>query len=183
MSTVDQLTEDVGHLEAGSWRVEPDRTALEFRTRSMLGLMPVKGRFTLFAGALTVDERGDASGELRVDTDSIATGIEKRDTHLRTADFFHATEYPHMVFTLRDLATNTNGDLVVTGVLKIRDKELQIVAPARLTESADGRLELRSEFPVDHKAAGLGWAKLGMVPGRIQVLTTIGLVPSERAAT
>jgi polyisoprenoid-binding protein YceI len=181
MSALDELREDIDHREPGSWRVEPDRTALEFRTRSMLGLMAVKGRFTRYAGTLTVDEQGGTSGELIVDTDSIETGIQKRDTHLRTADFFHATEYPHMVFTLRDLAADASGELIVTGVLKIRDKELDVVAPARLTRSPDRRLELSAEFPIDHKAAGLGWAKPGMVPGRVQVATTIGLVPSEGA--
>jgi polyisoprenoid-binding protein YceI len=142
----------------------------------MLGLMPVKGKFTKFDGGLKIDEQGNASGELRVVTESIETGIAKRDTHLRTEDFFHSAVHPQMIFTLDRLATDRGGQMTAVGVLKIRDKQLDVVAPAQLTKAADGSLELRAEFDVDHKAAGLGWAKPGMVPGRVRVLTTVGLV-------
>jgi hypothetical protein len=81
------------------------------------------------------------------------------------------------------LAPDSDGHLTAAGVLKIRDKQLDVATPAHLTRASDGSLELRAEFEVDHKAAGLRWAKPGMVPGRVRVLTTIGLVRSNGAGT
>ena len=183
MSTADQATQLVDHVEDGSYHVDPRRTALEFRTRFMLGLIAVKGKFTKYDGTLNVDGQGNASGELRVVTDSIETGIARRDAHLRGAWFFHSAAYPNMVFTLHRLALDSDGHLTAAGVLMIRDKQLAVATPAHLTRASDGSLELRAEFEVDHKAAGLRWAKPGMVPGRVRVLVTIGLVRSNGAGT
>lgn len=63
-----------------------------------------------------------------------------------------------------DLAKMTpDGDShQVSGTLKIRDKTLPIEAAA--TVAANGsELQIEARFPVDHDAAGLGWAKPGMV--------------------
>lgn len=148
-------------LPEGRWRVDPARSTVTFRTRAMLGLMPVRGRFEGFDGSLAVDADGRATGELRIETATIATGIAKRDAHLRTADFFDAEHHPHAHFTLTAL-TSADGRPVARGTLRIRDRDIPVEAPLELTRpGTDVRLQAR--FPVDHHTAGLGWAKPGMI--------------------
>jgi len=50
----------------------------------------------------------------------------------------------------------------VTGTLGIRGKTLPIRARAAIAD-ADSELQIDARFPVDHDAAGLGWAKPGLI--------------------
>lgn len=58
---------------------------------------------------------GDSVIELEVDVASLDTGIEKRDVHLRTADFFDVEQYP--VATLRVYEIAKAGDGAYTAKL------------------------------------------------------------------
>jgi polyisoprenoid-binding protein YceI len=64
-----------------------------------LGLATVTGRFTDFAGAITVDPDVARS---RVDAEIVATSIEtgnaQRDAHLRSADFLDVEHHPTLRF-------------------------------------------------------------------------------------
>jgi polyisoprenoid-binding protein YceI len=146
---------------SGDWRVDPGRSRVRFHTRAMFGLLPVLGRFERFGGALHVADTGQATGDLRIESASIRTGISKRDGHLRTEDFFHADAYPYLTFKLTGLRTGSDiGE--VTGTLGIRGKTLPIRARAAIAD-ADSELQIDARFPVDHDAAGLGWAKPGLI--------------------
>ncbi|HEX3511232.1 MAG TPA: YceI family protein [Solirubrobacteraceae bacterium] len=165
---------------AGDWQVDPAQSRVHFHTRAMFGLFPVHGRFEQFGGVLHVDAEGRAKGELRIEAGSIRTGIAKRDAHLRTDDFFHAEEAPHVVFDLDSLEQGRDG-YEVGGTLQIRDARLPIHAHATV-EPADAKLKISARFPIDHDAAGLGWAKPGMVRKVIDADVELTLVRSEHAA-
>jgi polyisoprenoid-binding protein YceI len=152
---------DAGALPSGDWYVDPARSQVHFHTRAMFGLFPVLGRFERFGGTLRVSETGEATGELRLEAESVRTGIGKRDAHLRTADFFYADEHPHVTFDLAELRPD-GGSHQVSGTLRIRDKALPIEAGATVTANGS-ELQIEARFPIDHHAAGLGWAKPGMV--------------------
>jgi len=87
--------------------------------------LTITGHFTGISGAITLDERdpGTARAEVTIDAASIATGNARRDTHLRTADFFDVERYPALRFTSRRIAAidATAGRYQVTGDLTIRD--------------------------------------------------------------
>jgi polyisoprenoid-binding protein YceI len=58
----------------------------------------VKGKFREFEGSIVMDNATitEASGTIQVK--SVDTGVPQRDDHLRTADFFDATNYPTITF-------------------------------------------------------------------------------------
>jgi polyisoprenoid-binding protein YceI len=91
-------------LSPGNWRIDPApaRSELGFVTH-MFGLIPVRGRYSGFNGELHIDGAGNASGVLRVEAETISTGIKKRDAHLRSTDFFAVERHPHMRFELTAL--------------------------------------------------------------------------------
>ena len=71
---------------ADTYKVDPLHTSVSFSVRH-LGINSVKGKFKEFEGALVLegDALTEASGTIQVK--SVDTGVEKRDNHLRTADF------------------------------------------------------------------------------------------------
>lgn len=148
-------------LPSGDWYVDPARSRVHFHTRAFFGLFPVLGRFEGYDGVLHVDDAGQATGELRIEAASIRTGIGLRDAHLRTKGYFHAGTYPDVTFDLTGLARGGDG-YEVTGTLRIRETTLPIRAPATIS-STDSELRMEARFPLDHDAAGLRWAKPGMV--------------------
>jgi polyisoprenoid-binding protein YceI len=148
-------------VPSGDWYVDPARSQVHFHTRAMLGLFPVLGRFERFAGVLHIDEASRATGDLRIEAASIATGIGKRDAHLRTTDFFAAEEHPYLTFNLSAIEPDKDAHQI-SGALRIRDRVLPIRARAILSSSGS-EIRIAARFPVDHHAAGLGWAKPGMV--------------------
>jgi polyisoprenoid-binding protein YceI len=82
---------------ADTYTIDPAHTRVGFSARHF-GISNVKGIFREFTGTLVLD--GDALKEATatIQVQSIATGVAQRDNHLRTADFFDATNYPTINF-------------------------------------------------------------------------------------
>jgi polyisoprenoid-binding protein YceI len=143
----------------------------------MLGVIPVRGRYSGYDGELHIDSAGNASGVLRIDAATISTGIKKRDAHLRSTDFFAVEEHSHLTFELTSLVPNTDRDLTLTGTLHIRDQVLPIETPASVTrlrpDGSDGSDERRidADFEVDHRASGFDFKGVRTV--RVQAVLTL----------
>jgi polyisoprenoid-binding protein YceI len=73
---------------AGEWVLDPRESNIRLKRRSMWGLAPVSGVFREVSGNGTVSPDGEVNGTVTVTAASIDTGNTRRDTHLRSADFF-----------------------------------------------------------------------------------------------
>jgi polyisoprenoid-binding protein YceI len=73
---------------AGEWALEPRASSVGLKSKSIGGLVPVNGAFGEVSGGGAVSAKGEVSGILTVGAASIDTKQAKRDTHLRSADFF-----------------------------------------------------------------------------------------------
>src|SRR5262249_49826037 len=104
---------------AGDWTLDPSRSTVGLRSRSMWGLAPVKGVFGTISGTGTVSPDGKVSGILTVAAASIDTKNSRRDTHLRSADFFDSATYPNITFTADAIRPSANG-VTVSGALTVR---------------------------------------------------------------
>jgi len=82
---------------ADTYKIDPAHTTITFSVRH-LGINNVKGKFKEFEGAVVLDNGTitEASGTIQVK--SVDTGVPQRDDHLRTADFFDATNCPTITF-------------------------------------------------------------------------------------
>ena len=156
----------VDRLPAGLWTVDASSSEVNFRTRSMW-IIPVNGYFKRFSGELQVDQDGHAKGNLVVETTTLATGINRRDEHLRTADFFHVTQHPHMVFALEKLEPTGEDHLQLSGSLTIRDRSIPLSFPVYAIRHGD-HLHIEGRAQIDHRQAGLGWAKPGLVGSKVR---------------
>ncbi|MEV0029735.1 YceI family protein [Nocardia sp. NPDC050793] len=105
-------------LTAGTWVVDPAHSTVGFSVRHLM-VSKVRGRFTDFDAKLVIGEDGTASAEAEIRVNSLTTDNEQRDAHLRTADFFHAEQFPAMTF--KSTGFRLNGEeFVVDGEFTVR---------------------------------------------------------------
>ena len=147
---------------AGSWALDAARSEIGLKSKSMWGMMPVKGVFREVTGSGTVSAAGDVTGTVTVAAGSIDTKMKKRDEHLRSADFFDVAKTPDITFAAEQVTLSGEG-VTVTGALTVRDRTRPVSFPARASGFDGAQGELDGEIQVDRSDFGLTWNQLGMV--------------------
>ncbi len=109
-----------------TWTIDPAHTAVEFSVRHLM-ITTVKGRFGTVSGTLVLDEASieRSKVEVEIDVNSIDTREDKRDAHLRSADFFDVENHPKLTFVSRRVERSGDG-LKMTGDLTIRGTTKEI---------------------------------------------------------
>jgi polyisoprenoid-binding protein YceI len=79
-----------------AWDIDPDRSRIEFRARSVWGLLPVAGRFRDIGGTLSVGETGALAGMLTINATSVDTSNRLRDAHHRGKQFLSVARQPQI---------------------------------------------------------------------------------------
>jgi len=104
----------------GTYSIDTAHSNVGFKIRHLVAR--VSGEFTEFDGTIVTDFRNlDASSvEFTITTASIDTDNEKRDGHLRSADFFDAENYPEITFKSSKITKKDDDTYVVAGILNIR---------------------------------------------------------------
>jgi polyisoprenoid-binding protein YceI len=164
----------IDRLPEGTWRVDPAGSEVLFKARALFGLLPVSGIFDRFAGELRVDQAGAATGSLVVETASIGTGVGRRDADLRGPGYFNVEKYPSMTFTLEAIEASGQDHLNATGTLEIRGTRIPLKFEVYAIAHGD-HLHLEGGALIDHDAAGLRWAKPGMVSKRARAEAALTL--------
>jgi polyisoprenoid-binding protein YceI len=148
-------------LTPGTWTVDPSHSTVGFVARHLM-ITKVRGRFTDVSGAVTVaDNPLDSTVTATVDLASVDTGDEKRDAHLRSADFFDVAVHPTMTFTSTGIKQEGDefllvGDLTIKGVTRTVDLELEF-------EGVNGdpwggtRASFSAQGEINRKDWGLEW--------------------------
>ncbi|MBU0721116.1 YceI family protein [bacterium] len=107
-------------LLAGNYKVDVSHSSVAFKVKHLM-ISNVKGEFSDFSGTFEYDEKSNTLQSLKgvVKVDSIDTGIEKRDEHLKSAEIFNEEKYPEIVFTLSKVKGNkAYGEFTMHGVTK-----------------------------------------------------------------
>jgi polyisoprenoid-binding protein YceI len=125
-------------------------------------VVPVNGVFHEVSGSGTVSADGSASGTFTVAAASVDTGNSKRDTHLRSADFFDSDNHPDITVTVDGVRASGAG-VVVTGALTVRGRTRPLSFDAVATVPGDGGIWLDGKVRVNRADFGLTWNQLGMV--------------------
>lgn len=146
---------------AGTWTLDPAKSAVGLKSRSMWGLAPVKGVFRQVRGSGTVARDGTVSGTVTVAAASVDTKTAKRDAHLRSADFFDSDAHPDITFTVTEARPSGPG-VTVDGNLTVRDRTRPLSFGASVTVAGDGEIWLDAQVPVNRADFGLTWSPMGM---------------------
>ena len=104
----------------GDYTVDPAHTTLGFVARHAM-VTNVKGSFSDFTGSLHLDgsDPAKSSASFDVRMESISTGNDDRDGHLKSADFFKIDEFPTMTFRSTSAESLGGDDYRITGDLTI----------------------------------------------------------------
>lgn len=108
--------------ETARFTLDLDHSIIEFQVKHMV-ISKTTGRFTDYTGFVELDpESGQVKAiEATIKAASLNTNHEKRDTHLRTPDFFDVEKYPTLTYKLKSLKKMGDeftafGDLTMRGV-------------------------------------------------------------------
>ena len=118
-----------------TYKFDQSHSTIGFKVHQFLGT--TNGRFTKFSGEIDIDREHPKKSSVvaRIDVRSIDTGIQKRDDHLRSAEFFNVAKFPDITFKSRSV-TRTGpqsgdilGDLTMHGVTKPITLHVKLLTP------------------------------------------------------
>jgi polyisoprenoid-binding protein YceI len=149
------------------WRIDPDRSSIEFKAPTLWGIASVKGRFSRYQGAL--DLSGEPAVELTIEAGSLDTKNHRRDKHLRSPDFFDVDQHPYIRFVSQRAALEGER-LKVRGLLHARGASVPLDIDATLRPGGD-ELEIEAVTVADHHQLGMTWNLLAMLrtPSKLTV--------------
>ena len=145
--------------QTSTWAIDPAHSSINFEVRHM-GVSNVHGSLGEVSGTLLYNEKEitKSSVEATASTTTVSTGVEKRDTHLKSPDFFDAAKFPKLSFKSTSLSNaggqlKLTGDLTLNGVTKSVTLDVDGPAPPQTDQkgvtrsgfSATGKLK-RSDF-------------------------------------
>ncbi|WP_375563231.1 YceI family protein [Bernardetia sp. OM2101] len=150
-----------------TWTIDPMHSEIQFKARHMV-ISTVTGSFLEFSGKMETPSENKNNFENAIITfeaqvESIDTGVEQRDEHLRSNDFFEAEKYPTISFTSTSFKKNGSENIYdMEGNLTIKDT----TKPIKLSVEYGGTavdmygqtkagFELRGE--VNRQEFGLVW--------------------------
>ncbi len=113
-----------------TWAIDASHSHVEFSVKHMM-FSTVKGSFDTFSGSIELDEQNIENSKVTVEIDprSVNTRDEKRDEHLRSADFFSVEENPKMTFVSTGIEADGD-DLKITGDLTMNGVTKEVVLDA-----------------------------------------------------
>jgi len=115
-------------VPAARYELDPAHARASFAVRHMM-VETVRGHFSNLAGTVVLDDAHPEAShiEATIDASTVNTGVEMRDNHLRSADFFDVAKYPQITFRSKAVRVTGPDSFAVTGDLTIRDVTRQVV--------------------------------------------------------
>jgi polyisoprenoid-binding protein YceI len=104
----------------GTWEIDTLHSTVGFAAKHAM-VATTRGHFTSFKGGATIDAENPETSTawLEIDSSSVVTGVEQRDSHLRSADFWDSESNPTITF--RSTSAKLDGDdLILSGDLTIK---------------------------------------------------------------
>ena len=171
---------------AQEWKLDTAHTNFYFEVKHTYAI--VRGQFMDYTGEVFFDPENPAKSKFNFDikVDSVDTKIGKRDTHLRSPDFFDTGKYPLIIFRSSKVSRGKDNVYIVDGTLTIKDvsKNLSLefvyhgqkdnpLKPGETVAGLDSRLTIdRLEYNVgDGK-----FYKMGVVDKDVNIAFTMELL-------
>ncbi len=153
----------MGVLKATPHEIDKSHTHVGFSVKHLM-ITNVKGEFKAFDGKMDFDYKTKKFKALsaNIKTNSIYTGIEKRDNHLKSEDFFLVTKYPNMTFVMKSYIKEDDdegkmiGDLTIRGITKRVIFDVEIGGTVK-DFSGNNRVGFTLEGKINRMDYGLKW--------------------------
>ena len=150
--------------QAKEYKVDPSHSNIGFTIRHLVS--KVSGEFKDVEATLQFDvaKPSDAKLTASVKAGSINTNNEKRDNHLKSADFFDVEKFPALTFESKKISAAGRGKYKMTGDLTIHGTTKPVTFDVEyLGEANDPWGMTRAGFTgstkVNRKDFGMSWNK------------------------
>jgi polyisoprenoid-binding protein YceI len=151
-------------VAAGTYEIDLSHSSVGFSVRHLV-ISNVRGVFSDFSGTILYDEEniGNSSVEVVIKADSIDTGNEDRDNHLRNPDFFDTANHGAITFKSDSIRKKGNG-YVAAGTLTIRGKSNRVEIPFEILGKINDpwgntRIGISGGLSIDRQNFGVSWSK------------------------
>lgn len=148
---------------ATKWSIDALHSEITFKVKHLV-ISTVTGKFNSFDASMETDgdDFEDASIRFEADINSIDTNNEDRDNHLKSDDFFNASEHPKMVFESRSFKSSGEGEYKLIGDLTIRGNtktvELDVVYGGTVQDPyGQTKAGFEVSGKINRKEYGLKW--------------------------
>ena len=150
---------------ASTWQIDPAHSSATFSIRHMT-VSNVRGEFGKVSGMVNWDDAdvSKSTAEATIDATTINTHEPKRDTHLKSPDFFDAEKYPTITFKSTHVQKVGANHLKITGDLTMHGVTRPVTLDATYTgEVKDPGGSIRrgasATTKLNRKDFGLTWNK------------------------
>jgi polyisoprenoid-binding protein YceI len=179
-------------MRTDRWEIDSSHSSVHFSVRHLV-IAKVGGSFGRWTGTVQAPD-GDfskATVDVTIDASSIDTGVEQRDAHLKSPDFFDVAQFPELRFVGKRVQPQAGADIDVIGDLTIKGITREVTLRVeQLGEARDPWGNLRAAFSaqtsIDRKDFGLTWNQAletggVMVGDRVQIEAEIQAVKQVEA--
>jgi polyisoprenoid-binding protein YceI len=182
---------------ASEWSLDDAHTNIGFSVKHMM-VSDVHGGFTKYTGTINVDDKDVTKSAIQVDIDpaSVDTHNEKRDGHLKSADFFDVAKFAKLTFKSTKVEQGekpnklkVTGDLTMHGVTKPVTLDVELSDEWTDPKDWGGNTHkgIHAVGTINRKDFGLNWQKQldkgGVVAGdEVKLLIDAELVKKKAAA-
>jgi polyisoprenoid-binding protein YceI len=143
------------------WTLDPARSSVDFAVGTFWGLGTVRGHFESFDGFYEVGPDGEKI-QLTVDAETVDTGNDTRDEHLRSWDFFDVVRHRYVRFTSTEVVDAGDGTLQVSGNLEVAGRSVPIEVEATV-RGVGSELEIETTTTVDQSSFEMSKGPFGMI--------------------
>jgi polyisoprenoid-binding protein YceI len=169
-------------IPAGAYNVDPAHSNVSFEVRHM-GIATVRGSFHSFEGKIEAGDSVVLEGAVTVD--SINTGDENRDGHLKAPDFFDVAQYPQITFHSTGGDATDEGRVTLDGEITIKGITKPIELSGTIAENGQDpwgneRIGLELEGKIDRREFDLKWNQT-LPNGNLLVANDVKLLVSVSA--
>lgn len=153
-----------GMTSAIPYAIDKNHSTIGFSVPILGGISKVSGKFTDFDVKLVYDDADitKSSVSATIKAASIDTGIENRDKHLRTADFFDVEKYPEITFQSKRIEKKGNR-LTAYGTFTMHGVSKEIALPFMITgkykdpKDGDVSVGFSSKLMINRQDYGIAW--------------------------
>ncbi len=176
-----------------NWNFDLSHSSVNFHVRHLM-VSKVHGRFSLWGGTLEIDsdDMTKSRVDVSIDATSVDTKEEKRDAHLRSADFFDVEKFPALTFKSTRVEKVGDEELAITGDLTIHGVTKSVKLAVELGGVAKDpwggtRTGFSAKTSINRKDFGLGWNSVleagGVLVGeKVEITLEIEAVQAAAAA-
>lgn len=185
---------DGNSVLSDEWNIDTAHSNINFTITHFF--TPVNGSFEEYSSEINFDpsDLENSNIDVTIPVSSINTKNERRDNHLKSEDFFNASEWPNIQFESNEIEQTGDNQFVAHGKLTIRDVTREFELPFELLGVMDHPMQegkkvagITASAQLNRTDYGVGvgdWAATAVVGDEVNIQLNLELTaPKEDVAS